>query len=72
MVDDKLPWTTGFQRRCKAVHPDPVMGGRCDLRRGHGEDIDHALDRGMDNPRWSTRWTDGAGNQVLRPRPRQL
>lgn len=29
--------------------------GRCELRRGHSGP--HALDRGMDTPRWSTDWT---------------
>lgn len=52
-----LPWAGVFQRRCKArVEPNESgFWGRCELVRGH--EGDHALERGMDCPRWSTRWT---------------
>jgi hypothetical protein len=53
---DGLPWARAFGRRCRARTDD---GARCDLR-PHGYEIDHALERGMDIPRWSTRWTDGS------------
>jgi hypothetical protein len=52
-----LPWVRLSQRRCRAVRePGTSYWGRCELRAGH--DGDHALDRAMDTPRWSTRWTD--------------
>jgi hypothetical protein len=55
-----LPWHRPFRdRRCTAAHPrtaDDAFYGRCELR-AHGEHIDHALERGMEHPRWSTRWT---------------
>lgn len=51
-------WALPFRRRCRAVRESdgstPYFG-RCELRRGHSGD--HALERGMDVPRWSTRWT---------------
>lgn len=53
-----LPWFRWPWNRCRAVKPATDGGyfGRCELRR-HSPDIDHALERGMDTPRWSTRWT---------------
>lgn len=46
------PW----ERRCKAVkEPGCWYWGRCELRCNHVGD--HALERGMEVPRWSTRWT---------------
>ena len=51
-----LPWWAGWwQRRCLARTVEGPYRGRCELRRGH--DGDHALERGFDIPRWSTRWT---------------
>ena len=58
---DGLPWATVWQtltgRRCRArKEPNPSgMWGRCDLAAGHQGD--HALERGLDVPRWSTTWT---------------
>lgn len=61
MVDlTTLPWAKWPWRRCRAVRePRPgesYYAGRCDLTRRHRGD--HALERGMDTPRWSTDWTD--------------
>lgn len=56
-----LPWAWWPWHRCRAVkEPDSTVSGggyfgRCDLVRGHFGD--HALERGMETPRWSTRWT---------------
>jgi hypothetical protein len=52
-----LPWQKyPWQRRCKAVkEPGEGHWGRCELVRNHWGD--HALERGMDTPRWSTRFT---------------
>jgi hypothetical protein len=52
-----LPWYEyPWQRRCKAVkEPGEGYWGRCELRRGHLGD--HALERGMETCRWSTRFT---------------
>jgi hypothetical protein len=54
----ELPWQEyPWQRRCKAVKEPNWSSywGRCELRRGHWGD--HALERGMEVLRWSTRWT---------------
>lgn len=55
-----LPWAIYLWQQCKAVkEPNPEHSshhGRCDLIRNHAG-IDHALERGMDIPRWSTDWT---------------
>jgi hypothetical protein len=58
-----LPWHTLrdkiFGRRCRAVleppYPHTRWGdfGRCELRQ-HSPNIDHALERGMYDVRWST------------------
>jgi hypothetical protein len=52
-----LPWAHWPWQSCPArVEPNPSgLYGRCELRRGH--EGDHALERGFDIPRWSTRWT---------------
>lgn len=51
-----LPWAIFPWQQCKAVkEPGDGHHGRCELR--HGHEGDHALERGMDIPRWSTRWT---------------
>jgi hypothetical protein len=52
-----LPWAKWSWQCCPArVEPNPSGPyGRCELRRGH--EGDHALERGFDTPRWSTRWT---------------
>lgn len=56
-----LPWARPLlDRRCQAVREprgDSAYSGRCELVRGHGPDVDHALERGFDIPRWSTDWT---------------
>lgn len=60
VVEEQLPWAKGlFGPRCRAVKEPNRSGywGRCDLA-PHSELIDHALERGMDTPRWSTRWSD--------------
>lgn len=57
MTEPALPWATWPWRRCRAVRePGQPDGwhGRCELRRSH--DGLHALDRGMELVRWSTRW----------------
>lgn len=54
-----LPWSRWPWNRCKAYKEADFKDGywgRCELKR-HSHEIDHALDRGMDTPRWSTRWT---------------
>ncbi len=60
------PWP--WSPRCRAVKEPPrrqVIGGamrvgghhgRCELQ-PHGPEIDHALERGLEYPRWSTRIT---------------
>lgn len=45
-------WATWPWNRCPAR---TERWERCDLRKGH--DGDHALERGLDIPRWNTRWT---------------
>jgi len=62
MVRKNLPWSTSITGwdRCEAVKERNRTGywGRCELKKTHNEeDIDHALERGMDTPRWSTKWT---------------
>lgn len=44
--------------RCRAVKEPNSSGhwGRCELYKHEGE-IDHALERGMNILRWTTRWT---------------
>jgi hypothetical protein len=57
---DGLPWASRLQRRCKAA-VEPGHGpfwGRCELA-PHDRDIPHALDRGMDTPRWVTGFVAG-------------
>lgn len=59
MIDQSgLDWADWPWQRCKAVKEPNPSGhwGRCELKR-HEETIDHALERGLDIPRWSTRWT---------------
>lgn len=50
-----LPWSTAWQRLtgrgCRSRWPGPTYRGRCELVQGH--DGDHALERGMDTPRWA-------------------
>lgn len=56
---DGLPWARGAWEQCRAVKEPTGRHshyGRCELRR-HDDDTDHALDRGMDTPRWATTWT---------------
>lgn len=53
------PWLPGRGGRCWARterRPSGLFMGRCELAE-HGEDVDHALERGADTPRWSTKWT---------------
>jgi hypothetical protein len=57
--DYDLPWSSWPWNRCKAYRERRwyfAYYGRCDLIRYH--DCDHALDRGMEILRWSTRWTE--------------
>lgn len=57
MESENLPWAKWPWKRCKAYREnDGVTGfwGRCELVPGHK--CLHALERGMDIPRWSTRW----------------
>lgn len=62
-----LPWAQYIWQQCKAYR-EPREGGkgyhgRCELLRNHVDEgmplnvKDHALERGMDIPRWSTEWT---------------
>jgi len=54
-MDEDLPWAALWHRRCKAVKElGGTYWGRCELRRHHAGL--HALERGMDIPRWSTEW----------------
>jgi hypothetical protein len=51
-----LTWARWPWQACKArTDQPPYAGARCELR-PHGIEIDHALERGFDIPRWSTRW----------------
>lgn len=54
-----VPWSSFFNH-CRAVLPPNEQStyfGRCDLKK-HGINIDHALERGMDTLRWSTKLTE--------------
>lgn len=53
----KLTWSKWWWQQCKAVKEPNPSGhwGRCELKKNHKGD--HALERGMDIPRWSTEWT---------------
>lgn len=58
-MPDDLPWSKPFRAQCRAVREPrgtDAFFGRCELRPDH-TGHDHALDRGMDTPRWSTDWT---------------
>lgn len=57
-MNRNLPWAAYPWDRCKAVKEPNSSGhwGRCDLKR-HPDELDHALERGMDILRWSTNWT---------------
>ena len=59
MTAAELPWAKPMfgPSRCRAVKEHNASGhhGRCELGAGHKGD--HALERGMDTPRWSTKWT---------------
>jgi hypothetical protein len=69
-MTDGLPWSGPWpwSPRCRAVRdPEYIQAiggaywlggqyGRCELA-PHGPDIDHALERGLETPRWSTRRT---------------
>lgn len=62
-----LPWAPLLGRRCRARRETRASEGRdqhfgrCELRAGHAGD--HALERGMDTPRWSTDWSDVVADQ---------
>jgi len=57
MRPSELPWAHWPWQQCRArVEPRKGHHGRCELL-PHGPETDHALERGMDIPRWSTRWT---------------
>lgn len=53
----ELPWAKHNWNRCKAVKEPNPSGhwGRCELTKQHL--TDHALERGFDILRWSTKWT---------------
>jgi hypothetical protein len=62
-----LPWVEWWKpwRRCRAVKEPNPSGhwGRCELDRDHNYSSkeyqqDHALERGFDTLRWSTKWTN--------------
>jgi hypothetical protein len=62
---DNLPWSKWYKpwTRCKSKYPakfsDEDYYGRCELDKKHRGLIPHALDRGMDIPRWGdylSRW----------------
>lgn len=56
-ADSDLPWSTNPWDRCRARREGRGgHWGRCELKR-HGGDVDHALERGMNIPHWSTNWT---------------
>ena len=65
IIPETLPWRHWPEKRCNAVREKrlPFEGtrfefyGRCELVRYHYGD--HALQRGSDTPRWTTKWTDG-------------
>lgn len=56
---EKLPWVKWWQpwRRCKTPYPksEGMYKGRCELDKKHNGIMDHAIERGMDIPRWKTR-----------------
>ncbi len=58
-MTEGLKWAAWPWQQCRARRePRPGQhSGRCELRR-HGPEIDHALERGFDIPRWSTDWHD--------------
>lgn len=62
MIAEVLPWYRGWwtnRPRCRAVRERRYTSahyGRCELISPHPND-DHALDRGIVTPRWSTDWT---------------
>ena len=61
MDTDELDWARWTWQQCNAVRerrPNVPHWGRCELRRGHPVEVEHALERGFDIPRWSTDWTD--------------
>lgn len=52
-----LEWATMFDHCSARVEPNATgYWGRCDLIK-HDQNVDHALERGMEILRWSTRWT---------------
>jgi len=56
---ESLPWARWPWQACIARREQrgtSSLFGRCELRRNH--EGDHALERGMDIPRWSTDWSD--------------
>ncbi len=58
MSTKELPWARWPWQACKArTDQSPYAGAQCELKR-HGVEIDHALERGFDTPRWSTKWTN--------------
>ncbi|MGH3987464.1 MAG: hypothetical protein ACRDTZ_09120 [Pseudonocardiaceae bacterium] len=60
MRPEELPWYRWPWQRCRAVRErqgDDAWFGRCELE-PHPNTVDHALDRALDFPRWSTRWTN--------------
>lgn len=66
--DPDFPWVTLLDRllgrRCRAVREPrgPFSHfGRCEFR-VHNVNLDHCLERGMFNIRWTTRDTDRAHN----------
>jgi len=61
MKEQELGWARWPWQQCRAVREprqDSNIWGRCELRRGHPIEVDHALERGFDTPRWSTDWTE--------------
>jgi hypothetical protein len=59
MEDPKLTdWARWPWQACKAIKEQRSgqSYGRCELKKNHKGD--HALERGMDIPRWSTDWTN--------------
>ena len=57
IATEDLSWAKWYQKRCRAVTDEPPYYGRCELIRNHPEEL-HALDRGFDIPRWSTKWVE--------------
>jgi hypothetical protein len=54
---DGLPWSVWIWDRCRAVKEPNEEGywGRCELKKRHQDD--HALERGFNIIRWSTKTT---------------